>query len=265
MGMWGAAMSNVLVKNMSIIFSVIVQHNYLIYAVIGVFSLSIIGAFYFKPKEEKTRNNVSDFILNVVGIFIMSQYEPYPNSGVVIGAFLAVAVHMFILLQTVGGVALTILTSIQNVLSFVLSIFVYPLKPIIWILKTIWSVLRFFGPKDKVLINPQTDQEYRDDGMMNTAMEVENLRVNHVDKNSRAYRRTRHVEPGADTAGALSPARDVRPGYSRFDNLARSRGTTPQQARAWSRTRDMMTPTHELGDDEDITEEELDAAMKQWQ
>ena len=74
MGMWGAAMSNVLVKNMSIIFSVIVQHNYLIYAVIGVFSLSIIGAFYFKPKEEKTRNIISDFILNVVGIFIMSQY-----------------------------------------------------------------------------------------------------------------------------------------------------------------------------------------------
>merc|ERR1712166_519842 len=62
MGMWGAAMSNVLVKNMSIIFSVIVQHNYLIYAVIGVFSLSIIGAFYFKPKEEKTRNKVRDII-----------------------------------------------------------------------------------------------------------------------------------------------------------------------------------------------------------
>ena len=72
-GMWGAAMSNVLLKHTNIIFSVVVQHNYLMYAFGGMCVLSLIGAKYFEPKET-SRDIISDIMLNFVGIFIMSQY-----------------------------------------------------------------------------------------------------------------------------------------------------------------------------------------------
>lgn len=271
LGMVGIAMSTVIRKNTTIIFSVILKYEYLAIGICGLFVLAVgLSMYWGGGMKTTTRDRISDLMLTVLGICIMSAYEPYPWSGAGVGVALAVAVHLQILLRAASGVVLRVLQSAASGLGFLQHVFLYPFKPIIFIFKIVWRLLWWlFGiaPKanpDIELVTPiQSTQEYVTDGAVTTAMEVESLRYHQIEPNTRAYRRTRHVEDGADNVGALSPARQMRSGTTRYDYIGRSRGTTPQAAREWEQKKDTFKASHELGDD-DITEEELAAEMGKY-
>lgn len=266
-GMAGISISKVLAKNTSMLLAVIVQSQYLVGGVVALVLMAFVLAIWFEP-ERKARDIISDLLLTVVGIIIMAANEPFPHCGVVLGVTLAIAVHLHILVNEVTGVVKKVLLAISNTLYTILWVVTLPFRPVLWALTFIFSLLgistnlltSLVSAPPKVWIQPQTVQEYESEGLMNTAMEIENTRVNQIEPNTRLYRRTQRVEEGATSAGALSPAGRVRTDYGLHTQLARARGTSPAAARLWAARRESMP----LPAENDITEDELNASMQEY-
>jgi len=247
--------------------AVIVQSQYLFGGVVALALMAFVLAIWFEP-ERKARDFISDLLLTVVGIIIMAVNEPFPHCGAVLGVILAIAVHLHILVNEVTGVVKRVLLAISETLYTILWVVTLPFRPALWALTFILSLLGIstnllkslvIAPP-KVWIQPQTVQEYESEGLLKTTMEIKKTRVNHIEPNTRLYRRTRKVEEGAASAGAVSPAGRVHTDYGLHTQLARARGTSPAAAKLWAARRESMP----LPADIDITEDELNASMQEY-